>query len=260
MTLEVALTHAFPGFALDVAFAAPSGVTALFGRSGSGKTTIANAVAGLMRPDAGRIVLDGDTLTDTARGIGLPPHLRRIGYVFQDARLFPHMNVRQNLDYGRRMNRLPDDPAQNERVTDLLDIGHLLHRRPGKLSGGERQRVALGRALLAQPRLVLMDEPLAGVDAAILQARQEPRDAGAHARVARSDRNADDRQGANKRRGLIAWARRDPSQRITLTLRRVLGHEALTVCLLIANRVAHKANESYHDEMKKLISERTFYI
>ena len=94
----------------------------------------------------------------------MPPHRRRIGYVFQDARLFPHLDVRQNLDYGRRMNRLAEDPAQHKRVTDLLDIGHLLDRRPGQLSGGERQRVALGRALLSKPRLLLLDEPLGSLD------------------------------------------------------------------------------------------------
>jgi molybdate transport system ATP-binding protein len=103
-------------------------------------------------------------LDHTAAGVHVPPHRRRIGYVFQDARLFPHLDVRQNLDYGRRMNGLTVDVAKHARVTDLLDIGHLLNRRPGKLSGSERQRVALGRALLAKPRLLLLDEPLGSLD------------------------------------------------------------------------------------------------
>ncbi|HEX9330037.1 MAG TPA: ATP-binding cassette domain-containing protein, partial [Reyranella sp.] len=123
-----------------------------------------NMIAGLLRPDRGVIALDGETLDDTAVGVHVPPHRRRIGYVFQDARLFPHLDVRQNLDYGRRMNGLAVDPAQHTRITDLLDIGHLLDRRPGKLSGGERQRVALGRALLSKPRLLLLDEPLGSLD------------------------------------------------------------------------------------------------
>jgi molybdate transport system ATP-binding protein len=121
-------------------------------------------IAGLLRPDRGRISIDGETLDDTAASVRVPVHRRRIGYVFQDARLFPHLDVRQNLDYGRRMNRLADDAAQRKRVTGLLDIGHLLDRRPGRLSGGERQRVALGRALLSRPRLLLLDEPLGSLD------------------------------------------------------------------------------------------------
>jgi molybdate transport system ATP-binding protein len=166
--LEVALRHRFGarGFALDIAFTAPgSGVTALFGPSGCGKSTVLAAVAGLLRPDAGRIVLDGAALLDTDRRHVLPPERRRCGVVFQDARLFPHLSVETNLRYGlRRAPRSAEGPAFGE-VVELLGIGHLLARRPAALSGGERQRVALGRALLARPRLLLMDEPLAALDA-----------------------------------------------------------------------------------------------
>jgi molybdate transport system ATP-binding protein len=151
-------------FALEAAFASEGRVTGLFGASGAGKTSLVNIIAGLLRPDRGVIALDDEILDDVEKGVHVPPHRRRIGYVFQDARLFPHMNVEQNLDYGRRMNGLASDAAQKTRVTELLDIGHLLDRRPGKLSGGERQRVALGRALLSKPRLLLLDEPLGSLD------------------------------------------------------------------------------------------------
>ncbi len=169
--LEVSLRHRFGGFALDVEFTAPArGVTAIFGPSGCGKTTILKAVAGLLRPDAGRVALDGtallDTaLLDTARRVALPAEQRRCGLVFQEARLFPHLSVESNLRYGmRRAPREADGPGFDE-VVALLGIEGLLGRRPARLSGGERQRVALGRALLMRPRLLLMDEPLAALDA-----------------------------------------------------------------------------------------------
>ena len=146
--LRVDVSKQLGEFSLQAAFESQGRVTGLFGASGAGKSSLINIIAGLLRPDRGIVTLDDEVLDDTAKGIHVPPHKRRIGYVFQDARLFPHLDVRQNLDYGRRMNGLAADPAQHKRVTDLLDIGHLLDRRPGKLSGGERQRVALGRALL----------------------------------------------------------------------------------------------------------------
>lgn len=152
-------------FALSVAFKSDSGVTALFGPSGSGKTSIVGMIAGLIRPDRGRIVIDGETVFDSDKGIDVPAHRRRIGYVFQDGRLFPHLSVARNLDYGRWMTGLPRDEAQFKHVIELLDIAPLLARRPGALSGGERQRVALGRALLMKPRLMLLDEPMASLDA-----------------------------------------------------------------------------------------------
>jgi molybdate transport system ATP-binding protein len=161
--LEVAFRHRFPGLALDVAFTAPPGLTVLFGASGSGKTTIVNAVAGLLMPQDGRIAVGGTVFLDTEARLRLPAHRRRIGYVFQDARLFPHLTVRQHLPSGRWF---AGGGGALEPVVDLLGIGPLLSRRPGALSGGERMRVALGRALLCDPAMILADEPLAALDEA----------------------------------------------------------------------------------------------
>ena len=141
-------------------------VVALLGSNGAGKTTTLSAIAGLVKPDTGRIAIDSDVLFDSAQRIDIPAHKRRIGYVFQEGRLFPHMSVARNLDYGRRMTGLERDDNDHDRIVAMLDLGHLLTRRPGKLSGGERQRVAIGRALLVQPQLLLLDEPLASLDSA----------------------------------------------------------------------------------------------
>ncbi|MGN6286562.1 MAG: molybdenum ABC transporter ATP-binding protein [Afipia sp.] len=162
--LAMTVTKQLGDFTLDVSFESDSRVTGLFGASGAGKTSVVNMIAGLVRPDRGTIAIDGTTLEDTAARIHVPPHRRRIGYVFQEARLFPHLSVAQNLDYGRRMNGLARDEAHFQRIVSLLDIGDLLARRSGQLSGGERQRVALGRALLSKPRLLLLDEPLGALD------------------------------------------------------------------------------------------------
>jgi molybdate transport system ATP-binding protein len=162
--LAVELEKRLGNFFTTVSFTSAGGVTALFGPSGAGKTTVVNMIAGLIAPDRGRIVLNGTTLFDSSRAIHVPVHRRRIGYVFQEGRLFPHLSVAANLDYGRRMVGLARDEAQVGRIVSLLDIGALLDRRPGKLSGGERQRVAVGRALLLRPQLLLLDEPLASLD------------------------------------------------------------------------------------------------
>jgi molybdate transport system ATP-binding protein len=152
-------------FHFAASFEGPArGLLALFGRSGAGKTTLINLMAGLARPDSGRIVLDDRILFDSKAGINLPPERRRIGYVFQEGRLFPHMNVRRNLLYGRRRAPVENAAVPLEEIVTLLGIGHLLDRRPSGLSGGEKQRVAIGRALLANPRLLLLDEPLAALD------------------------------------------------------------------------------------------------
>jgi molybdate transport system ATP-binding protein len=164
MSLDVDIDHKRGEFRLSARFVSQPGVTALFGRSGSGKTTLVDIVGGLIRPDRGRVVVDGETLVDTERGVFVPKHRRRIGYVFQDSRLFPHLSVRQNLLYGRWFAGSGGAASDFGAVVELLGIGHLLERRPDSLSGGEKQRVAIGRALLAHPRLLLMDEPLASLD------------------------------------------------------------------------------------------------
>jgi len=164
MTLAVDIRHRLGSFRIDASFEAEGGLIALFGRSGSGKTSIVNIIAGLIRPDWARVTVDGTALTDTERGILVPRHRRRIGYVFQEGRLFPHLTVRQNLLYGRWFAPRGQAGADLDRVVDLLGIGALIDRHPGRLSGGEKQRVAIGRALLAAPRLLLMDEPLASLD------------------------------------------------------------------------------------------------
>jgi molybdate transport system ATP-binding protein len=164
--LAVEVEKRLGDFSIAAAFETAGGATALFGASGSGKTSIVSMIAGLLTPDRGRISLGDTVLFDGSANINVPAHRRGIGYVFQEGRLFPHLNVATNLDYGRWMCGRARDAAATTRVVDLLGIGHLLTRRPGTLSGGERQRVAIGRALLMGPRLLLLDEPLASLDAA----------------------------------------------------------------------------------------------
>ena len=166
MTLAIDITHQLGNFLLDARFETGGGLVALFGRSGAGKTSLVNVIAGLIRPDRGRVAVGGVTLVDAERGIFVPRHQRRLGYVFQEGRLFPHLTVRQNLLYGRWFAPPAERREDLDRVVDLLGIDALLDRRPGRLSGGEKQRVAIGRALLASPRMLLMDEPLASLDEA----------------------------------------------------------------------------------------------
>jgi molybdate transport system ATP-binding protein len=164
--LDINVIHRQGQFRVDAGFqGAPTGVTALFGPSGAGKTSIVNMVAGLVRPDNGRIAINGTCLFDAAHNVDLPPEKRRIGYVFQDGRLFPHLTVRSNLTYGMRRIAPAGRFVHLDEVVALLGIDGLLDRRPASLSGGEKQRVAIGRALLTSPAMLLMDEPLASLDA-----------------------------------------------------------------------------------------------
>jgi len=166
--LEVEVKTRLGDFRLDARFQGAAGVTVLYGPSGAGKSSVLAAVAGALKPEAGRIALGDDVLFDSARGVDTPMERRRVGWVFQDARLFPHLSVDGNLRFGlkRAQSRGLAGPIRFDEVVEALGVGHLLHRRPRDLSGGERQRVGLGRALLSQPRLLLLDEPLASLDAA----------------------------------------------------------------------------------------------
>src|SRR5262245_52430784 len=164
MSLDVEIRHKAGAFALDVKLQFGAGLTALLGPSGSGKTTILNVIAGVLRPDQGRVRIDDEVVVDTATGVFRPAYRRSIGYVFQEPRLFPHLTVRQNLMFARWFRHHGPTGRSAEEVIDLLNLGALLARYPSKLSGGEKQRVALGRALLSMPRLLLLDEPLAAVD------------------------------------------------------------------------------------------------
>lgn len=166
MTLSVSLKHRFADLTLEVAFQGSGRLTALFGPSGCGKTSVINAIAGLLRPDRATITLDGTTFADDGAGTWLPPHRRRVGYVFQDSRLLPHLTVKQNLRYGRWFTAPAERYADEASVVALLGLSPLLDRKPAHLSGGEKQRVAIGRALLQSPRVLLMDEPLASLDEA----------------------------------------------------------------------------------------------
>ncbi|WP_293451877.1 molybdenum ABC transporter ATP-binding protein [Planktotalea sp.] len=164
MSLRVDVQLGLGAFQLDAKFNAGAGTTVLYGRSGSGKTSVINAISGLQTPDIGRITLGEDVLFDSETGINVPVHKRRIGYVFQDARLFPHLTVAQNLDFSTRFCAITVMAKERSALIDMLGIGGLLQRHPAALSGGEKQRVALGRALLSSPRLLLLDEPLAALD------------------------------------------------------------------------------------------------
>ncbi|HEY7904291.1 MAG TPA: molybdenum ABC transporter ATP-binding protein [Casimicrobiaceae bacterium] len=162
--LDVDIEQSLGDFRLAARFATEAPVTGVFGRSGAGKTSLVNAIAGVTRPERGHIRVGDNWLFDAARGVDLPSPRRRVGYVFQDALLFPHLSVRANLHYGQRLRPVVERFIDAARVIDVLGLATLLDRRPASLSGGEKQRVAIGRALLAQPRILLLDEPLASLD------------------------------------------------------------------------------------------------
>jgi len=164
--IDVDIAQRIGRFALDVKFSVDAPVVGLFGPSGSGKTSVVNAIAGVQRPDRGTIRVNGEVLFDSVKRIDVRPEHRRVGYVFQDALLFPHLDVSANLTYGQRLRAPSQRVIHEDHVVELLGLAALLDRRPRTLSGGERQRVAIGRALLAQPRILLMDEPLASLDQA----------------------------------------------------------------------------------------------
>ena len=164
MSLEVTLEHAQGDFLLECAFSIRGGITALFGDSGAGKTTTLDLIAGLRRAKAGQVLLDGRLLFDAKRRVDVAPHRRGIGYVFQEARLFPHFSVRSNLLYGARRRQTAPGVVQFDEVVALLGLEALLPRQPATLSGGEARRVAIGRALLSAPQLLLLDEPTAALD------------------------------------------------------------------------------------------------
>ncbi|MGL3606117.1 molybdenum ABC transporter ATP-binding protein [Rhizobium sp. G187] len=165
--LEISIHHRQGDFTLAADLAVGAGLTAFFGPSGSGKTTLVNIIAGLIRPGEGRISFNGEIWSDTAKGIHMPPYRRRIGYVFQEGRLFPHLSVHQNLRYGERLLPKAERRENLDRIAAMLGIETMLDRAPAALSGGEKQRVALGRALMASPKLLLMDEPLSALDAGL---------------------------------------------------------------------------------------------
>jgi molybdate transport system ATP-binding protein len=166
MTFEVSVAKSWPSLDLDIAFESGGGVTALFGPSGIGKTSVLNMIAGVLRPDRGRIVVGGTVLFDSGTRLNLLPEQRRAGYIFQDGRLFPHLTVRQNLLYGAKLAPPGSHLISEGDAIGMLGIGALLDRRPSTLSGGEAQRVSIGRALLASPRFLLLDEPLTYLDEA----------------------------------------------------------------------------------------------
>jgi len=164
MTLTVDLLHRFPDFELRAAFQAPRGLTAICGPSGAGKTTLINSLAGTISPSQGYIEINQRVLFNSKHHINLPPQERRVGYIYQDARLFPHLTVGQNLQLGRWFRKLPTAPEKTEHIIAMLGLDGLNKRRPSTLSGGEKQRVAIGRALLSEPEYILADEPLSSLD------------------------------------------------------------------------------------------------